>query len=129
MDFIKKFLPLPQVKLTETPRVPGIDGKRMSKSLKNTISLSDSPKTIEEKVKSMITDTQKIRLSDLGHPDICTVFTYQKIFNQNKYKDIFKGCKSGKLGCVECKKILAQVLINEFDDFRKKEDIMKIIQN
>ncbi|MEA1940482.1 MAG: tryptophan--tRNA ligase [Candidatus Caldatribacteriota bacterium] len=116
----KNVFPLPQVKLTETPRVPGIDGNRMSKSLKNTISISDLPKTIEEKVKLMITDTQKIKLKDPGHPDICPVFNYQKIFNQSQCKEIFKGCKSGKLGCVECKKILAKVLIDKFDGFRKK---------
>jgi len=112
--------PLPEVKLTEIPRVPGIDGKRMSKSLGNTISLSDEPKTISEKVKLMVTDPQKIRLSDKGHPKICSVFIYQKIFNSERISEIAKDCQSGKLGCVECKKILAQVLVEKFEDFREK---------
>jgi len=116
----QNIFPLPQVKLTKVPRVPGIDGKRMSKSLGNTISISDCPKIINEKVKSMITDTQKIRLNDPGHPGVCVVFTYQKIFNPDQYKEISRGCKSGKLGCVECKKILAQTLANKFAGFREK---------
>ncbi len=116
----QNIFPLPKVKLTKIPRVPGIDGKRMSKSLGNTISISDSPKIINEKVKSMITDTQKIRLNDLGHPEVCIVFTYQKIFNPDQYKEISTKCKAGKLGCVECKKILAQTLANKFGEFREK---------
>ena len=119
-NLYKNIFPLPQVKLTKIPRVPGTDGKRMSKSLGNTISISDSPEKIEEKVKTMITDTQKIRLNDPGHPDICVVFTYQEIFNPQKTEEIFAGCKSGKLGCVECKEKLAQALINKFESFREK---------
>jgi len=116
----QNIFPLPQVKLTKIPRVPGIDGKRMSKSLGNTISISDCPKIINEKVKSMITDTQKVKLNDPGHPDVCIVFTYQKIFNPDQYKEISARCKSAKLGCVECKKILAQTLANKFEGFREK---------
>src|SRR5665648_13669 len=119
-NLYKNIFPLPQVKLTKIARVPGTDGKRMSKSLGNTISISDSPEKIIEKVKTMITDTQKIKLSDSGHPNICVVFTYQKIFNPEQSKEISVGCKSGKLGCVECKKRLAQSLINKFDGFREK---------
>jgi len=116
----KNIFPLPQVKLTEIPRVPGIDGKRMSKSLGNTISISDCPKIITEKVKSMITDTKKIKLNDPGHPNVCVVFTYQKIFNPDQYKEISTGCKSGELGCVECKRILARTLVDKFEGFREK---------
>jgi len=116
----QNIFPLPKAKLTKIPRLPGIDGRRMSKSLGNTISISDSPKIINEKVKSMITDTQKIRLNDPGHPDVCIVFTYQKIFNPDQYKEISTGCRLGKLGCVECKKILAQTLANKFAGFREK---------
>lgn len=119
-NLYKNVFPLPQVKLTKVPRVPGTDGKRMSKSLGNTISISDSPEKIKEKVKTMITDTQKIRLNDPGHPDICVVYTYQKIFNPEQSEEISIGCKSGKLGCVECKEGLAQALTNKFDGFRKK---------
>jgi len=119
-NLYKNIFPLPQVKLTKIARVPGTDGKRMSKSLGNTISISDSPVNIKEKVKTMITDTQKIKLNDSGHPNICVVFTYQKIFNSEQSKEISIGCKSGKLGCVECKTRLAQALIDKFDGFREK---------
>ena len=119
-NLYKNIFPLPQVKLTKIARVPGTDGKRMSKSLGNTISISDSPVNIKDKVKTMITDTQKIKLNDSGHPNICVVFTYQKIFNSEQSKEISIGCKSGKLGCVECKTRLAQALIDKFDGFREK---------
>ena len=119
-NLYKNIFPLPQVKLTKIARVPGTDGKRMSKSLGNTISISDSPLNIKDKVKTMITDTQKIKLNDSGHPNICVVFTYQKIFNPEQSKEISIGCKSGKLGCVECKTRLAQALIDKFDGFREK---------
>jgi len=92
----------------------------MSKTLGNTISISDPPEKIKEKVKTMITDTEKIRLNDPGHPDICVVFTYQEIFNPGHSEEISVGCKTGKLGCVECKKGLAQALINKFKKFREK---------
>jgi tryptophanyl-tRNA synthetase len=128
----KNIFPLPEAKLTRISRLPGTDGKRMSKSLKNTISISDSPKIIEQEIKSMITDTQKIKLNDPGHPDICIVFTYQNIFNPDQSQEIFAECQSGKLGCVECKKILVKILINKFDGFREKrkyfEKNPKIVQ-
>jgi len=124
-NLYKNVFPLPQVKLTKIPRVPGTDGKRMSKSMGNTILISDSPKNIEEKVKTMITDTQKIRLNDPGHPDICVVFTYQEMFNPERSEEVSVNCKSGKLGCVECKKGLAQALITKFDRFREKRKYYK----
>ncbi|MCK5766818.1 MAG: tryptophan--tRNA ligase [Candidatus Atribacteria bacterium] len=116
----KDVFPLPQVKLTDMPRVPGTDGKRMSKSLGNTIYISDSPENINIKVRSMITDPQKIKLKDPGHPDICSVYSYHLIFNKSQSDEISTNCKSGKLGCVECKKILAKTLTDKFDNFREK---------
>ena len=116
----KEIFPLPQVKLTETPRVPGIDGKRMSKSLGNTIYISDSPDNIKRKVRSMVTDPQKIKLKDPGHPDICSVFSYHKIFNKIQADEISKDCRTGKLGCVKCKDMLAEVLDVKFEKFREK---------
>jgi tryptophanyl-tRNA synthetase len=116
----KEIFPLPQVKLTEIPRFPGTDGKRMSKSLGNTIYMSDSPENINIKVRSMITDPQKIKLKDPGHPDICSVYSYHLIFNKSQSDEISTDCKSGKLGCVKCKKILAKALTDKFENFREK---------
>ncbi len=73
----------------------------MSKSLGNTISPSDSPEEIWQSVRKAITDTQKIRKNDPGHPEVCTIFTYQNVFNKDNIKQIEKDCKSGILGCVD----------------------------
>jgi len=67
-----------------------------------------------------VTDPQKIRLRDIGHPDICTVFTYQKVFNKEESEEIKKDCKSGALGCVACKKRLAAKLNDSLKDIRAK---------
>ena len=116
----EEIFPLPQVKLTEIPRVPGIDGKRMSKSLGNTIYISDSSDNIKTKVMSMVTDPEKIKLKDPGHPEICSVFSYHQIFNKDQTSEIESDCKNGQLGCVRCKKILGEALKNKFESFREK---------
>ncbi len=111
----------PRAKLTTFSRLPGLDGKaKMSKSLGNTISLSDSPEEIWQSVRKAVTDTKKIRKNDPGHPEVCTIFTYQKVFNQNNTEEIEKNCKSGALGCVDCKKMCAEKISTYFEDFRNK---------
>jgi len=111
---------IPELKLSPTPKILGIDGRKMSKSLKNDISLSDNPEDIKTKVMSMITDPEKIRLSDPGHPEICVVFNYHGLFNKEELADIEKKCRQAQLGCVECKKRLAEILIQSFQIFREK---------
>jgi len=103
----------PQALLTEFPNVPGIDGKRMSKSLENDIKICDTEEVTTRKVMSAVTDPQKIKLHDKGHPEVCNVFTYHKIFNPGEVSLIEKDCKSGTLGCVDCKRNLANKL-NEY---------------
>ncbi|HEY6953309.1 MAG TPA: tryptophan--tRNA ligase, partial [Bacteroidota bacterium] len=95
--------PEPEGKVTKFSRLPGLDGKRMSKSVGNTIQLSDSPDVILKKMKSAVTDPQKVRKGDKGHPDICLVFAYHNKFNVPEVAEIRKGCESGVLGCVDCK--------------------------
>lgn len=112
--------PIPELMLSHTPRIPGTDGRKMSKSLKNDITLSDHPEDIRNKVTSMITDPEKIRLSDPGHPEVCVVFKYHEIFNEAEYPNIEEDCRKARLGCVACKKRLADVLIQSFQDFREK---------
>jgi len=111
---------VPNGKLTEFPRLPGLDGKKMSKSLGNTILLSDSPDEIGSKVMQAVTDPQKIRLGDPGRPEICNVFTYHRKFNVGEVDQIESDCRSGKLGCVACKKNLANRLATYFEGFREK---------
>jgi len=91
--------------LTKFPRLPGLDGQaKMSKSLDNTILLSDEPDVVKAKLKKAVTDPLKVRKGDPGRPDVCLVFTYHKKFNTSEeVEEIRKGCSSGALGCVDCK--------------------------
>jgi tryptophanyl-tRNA synthetase len=95
--------PEPEGKITQFARLPGLDGKRMSKSLGNTIFLSDAPEIVTQKLRKAVTDPLKVRKNDPGRPEICLVFTYHQKFNSSETKEIENGCRSGLLGCVECK--------------------------
>ncbi len=95
--------PEPEGKITQFPRLPGLDGKRMSKSLGNTIFLSDAPHIVVQKLRKAVTDPLKVRKNDPGRPEICLVFTYHQKFNPSETQEIESGCRSGSLGCVECK--------------------------
>ncbi|MCX8011489.1 MAG: tryptophan--tRNA ligase, partial [Ignavibacteria bacterium] len=106
--------PEPEPKLTNFARLPGLDGNaKMSKSLHNTILLADNEEEIKAKLKKAVTDPQKIRKGDPGRPEICLVFNYHKKFNQSETHEIEINCKSGALGCVDCKMKCA-VKISEF---------------
>ncbi len=111
---------VPSGRVTEFSRLPGLDGRKMSKSLGNTILLSDEPDEIVDKVKRAVTDPAKIRLGDPGNPEICNVFIYHKKFNPEEVDQIEKDCRSGALGCVACKKNLAEKLSNYLEPFREK---------
>lgn len=113
----KEIFPEPVAKLTKFPKLPGIDGRKMSKSYENCIYLSDTPDKIVKKVNLMFTDPQKIKLHDVGHPDNCVVFAYHKIYNQENIDEIEKKCRSGKLGCVEDKKNLSNIIISSLSKF------------
>jgi tryptophanyl-tRNA synthetase len=112
--------PEPKALLTTFSRLPGTDGNRMSKSVGNTINLSDSPEKITKKVMSTITDPKKIHLDDPGRPEICTVFTYHQKFNTQGTAEIEKLCRAGKLGCVADKKALAEKVGEFLAPFREK---------
>ena len=79
----------------------------MSKSYNNTIALSDSPEEVTKKVMSMITDPARIRKTDPGHPEVCNVFTYHKLFSEDEVTEIEADCRKGEIGCVACKRKLA----------------------
>jgi len=111
--------PEPQAKLTRFPAIPGTDGRKMSKSYKNDITPADSPEETTAKIKRMFTDPQKIRRHDPGRPDICPVYTLQKIYNESHH-DLYTPCTTGELGCVECKKILAENLNERLRPVRAK---------
>lgn len=96
--------PEPEPMLTKFARLPGLDGDaKMSKSLGNTILLSDGPEIVIQKLRKAVTDVQKVRKNDPGRPEVCLVFTYHKKFNPDEVQDIETNCRSGALGCVDCK--------------------------
>ncbi|HVP57637.1 MAG TPA: tryptophan--tRNA ligase, partial [bacterium] len=109
----KEVFPVPEPLLTEFPRLPGLDGKRMSKSLGNAILISDPPDVIAKKISTAITDPEKIHMGDAGHPDICNIYAYQRRFNEKAVAEIRSTCVAGTRGCVACKKEAAKV-ISEF---------------
>jgi tryptophanyl-tRNA synthetase len=113
--------PEPEPLLTKFARLPGIDGNtKMSKSLGNTILLSDEPETIKSKMKKAVTDPQKIRKGDPGNPDICLVFAYHKKFNPEEIPEIEAGCRSGALGCFDCKMNCSSKISEFFEPVRNK---------
>ncbi len=113
--------PEPEVKLTKFARLPGLDGNmKMSKSAGNTILLSDAPEEIAKRMKTAVTDPQKIRKGDPGRPEVCLVFTYHQKFNQSETSAIDQGCRSGALGCVDCKMNAAKRITEHLAPFREK---------
>ncbi|NLH97262.1 MAG: tryptophan--tRNA ligase [Clostridiaceae bacterium] len=98
--------PEPQSVLTKAKVLPGTDGRKMSKSYNNTITLSDDPETVRKKVMSMVTDPARIRKDDPGHPEVCTVFAYHTVLNEEGVAETEAMCRAGTIGCVQCKKNL-----------------------
>lgn len=119
--------PEPQAMLTETPRLPGTDGRKMSKSYGNAIYFADSEEEVKRKVMSFYTDPQKLRRGDPGRPEICPVFFYHKIFSTlERVEEVERDCRSGKLGCVDCKKMVFEGLEIFLKPIReKREEVAK----
>jgi len=119
--FYGNVFPEPATILTETPKILGIDRRKMSKSYNNAIFLSDSPKEISAKVARMITDPQRERRSDPGNPDICNVFDFHKLYTEPQMvQEIDEQCRTAGIGCVECKQKMAQGLSAALEPIRTK---------
>lgn len=112
--------PEPEGRVTKFPRLPGLDGKKMSKSLGNSILLSDSPEEIQKKMRTAVTDPQKVRRNDPGRPDVCLVFAYHQKFNPSEVAEIREGCESGRLGCVDCKMRCAAKIVEATAPIRER---------
>jgi tryptophanyl-tRNA synthetase len=113
--------PEPQAMLTETPRLPGTDGRKMSKSYNNAIYFADSKEEVQKKVMSFFTDPQKLRKGDPGRPEICPVFFYHKVFSSlQKVEEVERDCRSGKLGCVDCKRLMFEGLEAFLEPIRER---------
>lgn len=115
--------PEPKPLLTEAKVLPGTDGRKMSKSYENAIYLSDTPEQIQKKVAVMITDPKRIRKDDLGDPEVCSAYALRKVFSKLKgLEDIAKRCRSGTIGCVDCKNNLAKDLVDFLEPIRNRRE-------
>ena len=109
--------------LTETPRIPGTDGRKMSKSYGNFISLSESDESIRTQTRAMITDPARKRRTDPGNPDICPVYDWHKLFSPPEtLKWSAEGCRSAGIGCIECKMAMADNLITWIEPIRARRE-------
>jgi len=125
-NIYKQILPEPEGLLTEVPKLLGTDNRKMSKSYQNFIALGDTPDTINKKVASMITDPQRIKLADTGHPDICNLFSYYKVFGPEMVDAVRKWCENAQIGCTECKKKMADILIEYLKPYQaKRKELLK----
>ena len=111
----------PQVMLTLTPRIPGLDGRKMSKSYGNAIALSESDADIRAKTKVMVTDPARKRRTDPGNPDVCPVYDWHKLFSPQQTLDwAAQGCRTAGIGCIECKAKMADHLIRWIAPVRER---------
>lgn len=121
-----KVFPEPQTILTETPKVLGLDRRKMSKSYNNAIYLSDSAEEVATKVSRMITDPDRARKNDPGNPDICNVFDFHKRYSdQDIINTINEECRKAEIGCVNCKKIMSKNLISFLEPVHEKREHFK----
>jgi tryptophanyl-tRNA synthetase len=113
--------PEPDAILTQSSKILGLDRRKMSKSYNNAIYLSDSPEDIRAKVSTMITDPNRARRKDPGNPEICNVFEFHKLYSPPSVVEEINGqCRSAAIGCVDCKKIMAENLISALSPIREK---------
>jgi len=107
-------LPEPQPLLTDTPRVPGLDGQKMSKSYGNTIMLREDPASVTKKIRTMQTDPARVRRSDPGNPEHCPVWGLHKIYSDEPTREwVVRGCTTAGIGCLECKQPVIDAIIAE----------------
>lgn len=111
----------PEAILTEAKVLPGLDGKKMSKSYGNTLALGESAESIAKKIRVMMTDPARVRKSDPGHPEVCPVFSLHKIFTgSQQVQEIDGACRTAQIGCVDCKAILASQINSQLDPIRER---------
>jgi tryptophanyl-tRNA synthetase len=118
--------PVPEVLLTPEAKILGIDRRKMSKGYNNAIYISDTEDTVNKKVGEMITDPQRARKSDPGRPSLCNVFTFHELYSKkDKVKEIEKACLSASIGCVDCKRMMANSLNKMLEPLREKKREIK----
>jgi tryptophanyl-tRNA synthetase len=113
--------PEPEALLTEFPKVPGVDGRKMSKSYDNAIYLSDSPETVEQKLRTMMTDPARKRRTDAGEPELSPVYQLHKVFSsKEEQEEVAHGCRTAGIGCIDCKKVLIRNVFRILEPIWKK---------
>jgi tryptophanyl-tRNA synthetase len=113
--------PEPQPKLTRIPKVPGTDGRKMSKSYGNTIDLADPDEVIRAKIRPMMTDPARKRRSDPGDPEVCPVFDLHRIFTAGAAReDCAEGCRTARIGCLDCKAVLLEHMLPPLGEIRER---------
>lgn len=114
--------PEPKAILAKVSLLPGLDKRKMSKSYNNYIAINEPKDTLQQKVKQMVTDPNRIHKTDPGNPNICVVYTYHGIYTPDDVLDIQERCKQGSIGCVACKKKLAEQMDTALAPYREKRD-------
>jgi len=111
----------PESVLTSSPRLPGVDGQKMSKSYGNDISMREEPKSLTEKIRRMMTDPARVRRSDPGEPERCPVWQLHQVYSNEAVQAwVQKGCRSAGIGCLECKQPLIEAMIAEQEPWRQR---------
>ena len=136
-NFYGEIFPEPEGLLTNFPKVPGTDGRKMSKTYDNCVFLSDSPEEVDKKIRTMTTDTQRIKRTDKGDPELSPVFQLHKIFSSKEEQDeVAAGCRTAGIGCIDCKKVLIENLFKVLEPiwerrehFMGKPDLLEDILN
>jgi tryptophanyl-tRNA synthetase len=117
----RPIFPEPEVLLTEAQKVPGLDGRKMSKSYNNAVFLSDTPTEIDQKLSRMMTDPARVRRSDPGEPEKCPAFQLHKIYcTPEEIEYVSQGCRTAGIGCLDCKKIMIKHVIEDLAPFRER---------
>ena len=117
----RPIFPEPEVLLTETQKLPGLDGRKMSKSYCNAVFLSDPPEEIDRKLSRMITDPARVKRTDPGEPEKCPAFELHKIYcTPEEIEFVSNGCRTAGIGCLECKKVMIKHVIEDLAPFRDK---------
>jgi len=120
-DFYRPIFPEPEVLLTETQKLPGLDGRKMSKSYGNAVFLSDTAEEIDRKLSRMMTDPARVRRTDPGEPNKCPAFQLHKIYcTSDEIEFVSRGCRTATIGCLECKKIMIKHVIEDLAPIRER---------
>jgi tryptophanyl-tRNA synthetase len=119
-------LPEPKVLLTPSPKLPGLDGRKMSKSYNNTIMLTEPEADVRAKLKTMVTDPARVRRTDPGNPDVCPVFDLHKVFSTEETQaKARQGCTTAGIGCIECKNWVADAIVDVITPIQERRRVLE----